>query len=144
MSFVVVCDHDRISHSLSDNLSGMILDGEDDSKSEFLILMSTVACNSHRQLYLHGAWRKRLSSFRGAWNWAVLHWFCPLLNLICVEYNHTFLLIFLKQLFLVWFLLLFTRGSFPFPLDAPRTYANFAAIQRFLFIILGRLRTCRR
>lgn len=55
MSFVIVSDHDRICHRLSNDLICMVFDGEDDLKAELFILMSTITGNPHRKLDLHGS-----------------------------------------------------------------------------------------
>lgn len=53
--FMIVGNHDRVGHSLGNNFVCVILDGEDDSETKFLILVSAVASNTHGKLNLLGS-----------------------------------------------------------------------------------------
>ena len=58
--FMIVGNHDRIGHALSDNAIAVVLDGEDDLKAKFFVLVPAIASNPHRQLNLHGTrWSRR-------------------------------------------------------------------------------------
>ena len=55
MSFVIISDHDRRGDLLSDQTILVVLNGKYHLKSKFLVLVSAVACNAHRSVYLQGA-----------------------------------------------------------------------------------------
>lgn len=57
MCLMVICDHDRIGHSLRDDLIPIVFDRENDLEAKLLILVATVAGNPHRKLNLHRARR---------------------------------------------------------------------------------------
>jgi hypothetical protein len=50
---MIICDHDGVGDRLRHNIVQMIFDGEDDLESKLLVLVSTVASNSHWKFDLH-------------------------------------------------------------------------------------------
>ena len=142
MSLVIIGNHYGVCHGLGNHLFELIFDGEDYLKPEFLVLMTTIASDTHGKFDLHG-------SFGKCWWWislmpqetvrCILCRLGPLFDLICVEYNNALLFVLLKHFFLVWLLLLLSRSSLSFSLNTSRTDLDLAAVQRFLFIIFGRL-----
>lgn len=142
MSFVIVSDHDRVRHCLSNNLVCVVLDGKDNLKSELLVLMPAIASDTHRKLNLPGSLWKRWQRLRGMRVNTVSRILCrfgPLFDLICVEYNHTPLFVLLKHFLLIWLLLFLSRSSLSLSLYTAGAYLDFSSIQRLLFVILGGL-----
>lgn len=139
MSFVIIGDHDRIRHGLSNDFVSVILDGEDDLKPKFLILMSAIASNPHGKLNLQGPFRKcrwGVWVIAGDSALAVLCRFGPLLDFIRVEDNDTLLLVLLKQFLFIRLLLLLARRPFSLSLYASGTNLDFSALQWLLLIVL--------
>jgi hypothetical protein len=135
MGLVIIGDHDGIGQGLRNHVVSKVLDGEDDLKAQFLVLVTTIASNAHGQLDLHRGcwvcWRSRCacSSCR------VLGDLCPFFDFIGVEDNDSSLLVSLEQLFLVRLLLFLARCSFPLSLNATNADPDLAAIQGLVFVI---------
>ena len=137
MCFVIIGDHDRIGHGLSDDLAHVVRDGKDDLKSELLILMSAVTRNTHGKLNLHCfAPRGHLGISLRAPGSRVIGRFGPLFDLIRIEDDDSLLLVFLKQFFLIGLLLLLSRCALALSLYTARAYSDLTAIEWFLLFLL--------
>ena len=101
MRLMIVGDHDRICEGLSNNSLPVIFDCEDDLKAQLLVLMPTIASDTHWQFHLHGT----------CWLWLragrlILGDLGPLLDLVRIEDNDTPFFISLEYLFFFGLLLL--------------------------------------
>ena len=118
MGFVIVGDHDCVRHGLCNDLLSEIFDGENNLKAQFLVLVSTIASDTHRQLDMHGSRRTRRGCCSTDDRRRLLSSVRPVFDLAGIEHDHPFLLILLECFLLIRFLLLLSRRSLPLPLNA--------------------------
>jgi hypothetical protein len=126
VSLVVIGDHDGTGQGLGHKVTTEVGDGEDDLESEFLAMMTAVACNPHRSLYLEICTNGTM---------LVSIWLLPLLDLLGIEDDDPQALILHPQLLVLGLLDLLPRSSLPFARHTASTYLYLATALRLVFVV---------